>query len=115
MVDLFPQSSAQPDLQNRVSKELHDPALSHLREEIKQVMLPLLIRIFELKAAAAQATASPSRLIQAKQEPIDQIAEKLQQLLKDLHLLGLFCQSAAVQATKALDEINKETPCPPPL
>ncbi len=95
-----------------VVEGIHDPALNQLREEIKKVMLPLLIRVFELKQAAAHQL--PSRLHKPVEVSPEEIREELSVLQEDLHRLSLWCRSSQNQINKALREIDPpEDPAPP--
>lgn len=91
---------------------IHDSALSQLREKIKEVMLPLLIRVFELKQAAAHQL--PSRLQKTVDVSHEEIRSELMVLQEDLHRLSLWCSSSQNQIKKALREIDPpETPPAP--
>ena len=94
-------------------KELSDPSLKDLREQIKKTMIPLLIRIFELKLAAQQAARPPSRLHKKLQQSPKEIRNTLQDLQEDLHHLNLWTVSAQKQIEKALNEAE-EKPLDPP-
>lgn len=81
-----------------------DPNLSQLRGQIKKVMIPLLIKIFELKLAAQQAKTPPSRLQKKIHESPEEILNQLDALDKDLKLLHLWCLSCQKQIDKAKSE-----------
>lgn len=84
-----------------------DANLGQLREQIKKVMIPLLIRIFELKLAAQQAKSPSSRLNKPSQETSKEIREQLLNLEEDIKLLHLWCQSCQKQIEKAISETDK--------
>ena len=97
-----------------VVEGIHDAALNQLREEIKKVMLPLLIRVFELKQASAQQL--PSRLQKTVEVSHEEIRKELTILQEDLHRLSLWCKSSQNQVNKALREIDPadDPPAPKP-
>src|ERR1700722_14549625 len=51
--------------------------LSNLREQLKSVMIPLLIKIFVLKGEAIQARNPPTRLQNQSELSTDDVREKL--------------------------------------
>lgn len=82
---------------------MEDPSLNQLRDHIKKVMIPLLIKSFQLKLELSQSISLPSRLHLAKQKhSSEEIVQQLQQLDKDLQVLVLWCQSCRKQVEKAL-------------
>ncbi len=81
-----------------------DPNLSQLRGQIKKVMIPLLIKIFELKLAAQQAKMPPSRLQKKQEESSEEILSQFKSLQEDLSLLQVWCASCQKQLEKALRE-----------
>ncbi|MES2345084.1 MAG: hypothetical protein V4494_04005 [Chlamydiota bacterium] len=87
----------------------NDPNLGQLRAQIKKVMIPLLIRIFELKLAAQQANTPPSRLQKKHNEPVEDILSHLKNLEEELRLLQLWCHSCQKQVERALGEIVPTT------
>jgi hypothetical protein len=87
----------------------NDPNLGQLRAQIKKVMIPLLIRIFELKLAAQQANTPPSRLQKKGNESVDEILSHLKDLEEELKLLQLWCHSCQKQVERALNEIVPST------
>lgn len=95
------------------AKELSDPSLKDLRERIKKAMIPLLIRVFELKLAASQAARPPSRLQKKSQQSPDEIRAVLKGLQEDLHHLSVWTVSAQKQIEKALNE-SEEKPLEEP-
>ena len=101
--DSVPPSSSQT-VKNTISP---DANLSQLREQVKKVMIPLLIKIFELKLAAQQAKSPSSRLNKQSQESPKEIREQLLNLEEDIKLLHLWCQSCQKQIEKALNETEK--------
>src|SRR5579863_130269 len=82
---------------------MEDPSLNQLRDHIKKVMIPLLIKSFQLKLELSQAISLPSRLQPIKQKhSSEEIIEQLKQLDKDLQVLLLWCQSCRNQIQKAI-------------
>lgn len=98
-----------PDLENSKLSSISDVHLSELKNQIKKVMIPLLIKIFELKLAAQQAN-TPSRLYKKSSESPEEIRSKLQKLDADLQLLYLWVISCKKQIEKALDETEFKQP-----
>jgi hypothetical protein len=86
---------------------VQDCTLGSLREMIKNAMIPLLIKVFEMKLAAQQAQTPPSRLQRHPQESLDKIREQLEALHQDLNLLQLWCESSQKQIVKALKETEE--------
>ena len=93
------------------SSSQNDPDIGHLRAQIKKVMIPLLIRIFELKLAAQQGKNPPSRLQKKQHESVEEIHSQLKTLEEELKLLQLWCHSCQKQIDRALGEL---VPAPPP-
>lgn len=81
-----------------------DPQLSELKDKIKQVMIPLMIRVFELKLTTQLVNCPTSRLINKPEQPTDEIRLQLEQLKEDLKLLLLWVQSCQKQVDKTLAE-----------
>ena len=82
---------------------LSDPSLSQLRDQIKKVMIPLLIKTFQFKLELTQSLSAPSRLqSQKSQRSPEEIVEHLKTLDNDLKVLLLWCQSCRSQIQKAL-------------
>lgn len=95
-----------PSLPSAQIGSIDDPNLANLREAIKNAMIPLLIKVFELKLAAQQAKTPPTRLQKAPKESLEDIQQQLSPLLKDLHLLQMWCESSQKQVSKAIKEID---------
>jgi hypothetical protein len=92
------------------TEKLH-PGLRDLKEKIKEVMIPLLVEIFEAKLAAQQANMLPSRLHKPSSKSKEQIQEELQALLEQVKQLTLWVHGCELQILKALDE-TKDAPKP---
>ena len=92
---------------------LNDPSLSQLRDQIKKVMIPLLIKTFQLKLELSQSLSLPSRLHSSKnQRSLEEVQDQLKTLDGDLKVLLLWCQSCQTQIQKALklpEEEQKNT------
>lgn len=88
---------------------LNEPALSQLRDQIKKVMIPLLIKTFQLKLELNQSLSLPSRLqnLKNRRSP-DEVIEQLRTLDNDLKMLLLWCQSCQSQIQKALSIPDEE-------
>lgn len=99
--------------------QLNDPSLSQLRDQIKKVMIPLLIKTFQLKLELNQSLSLPSRLQNLKnQRSAKEIFEALNTLDNDLKVLLLWCQSCRSQIQKALltpEEEQKNTIATPSI
>jgi hypothetical protein len=82
---------------------LNEPSLNQLRDQIKKVMIPLLIKTFQFKLELSQSLNLPSRQQsqKEKQRP-KEIIEQLRTLDNDLKVLLLWCQSCRSQIQKAL-------------
>ena len=88
---------------------LNDPSLSQLRDQIKKVMIPLLIKIFQYKLELSQSLSLPSRLQSQKHlRSPEAILEQLKTLDNDLNMLLLWCQSSRNQINKALNVLEEE-------
>lgn len=88
------------------SSDAAEPTLSQLRGQIKKVMIPLLIKIFELKLSAQQAKSPPSRLHRTRPESLEDVSHQLEALKSDLNVLHLWCASCEKQIERALKEIE---------
>ncbi len=65
---------------------IEDLSLTQLRDHIKKVMIPLLIKSFQLKLELSQAISLPSRLQPLKQK---QSSEEIIQQLKQFIFFGM--------------------------
>lgn len=103
------------DLVDKRPAQHADPNLGQLRAQIKKVMIPMLIKIFELKLAAQQASTPPSRLQKQQSESVTEILAQLSSLEEELKLLQLWCLSCQKQVERALGELapKEETAQPP--
>lgn len=92
---------------SETKRAFSDADLSQLRDQIKKIMIPLLIRVFELKLAAQQASAPPSRITGQRpdRDKLQEIEAELSSLKDDLKLLRLWVTSCENQVQKALDQI----------
>lgn len=82
---------------------LGDPTLSQLRDQIKKVMIPILIKIFQFKLDLSKVTQNPKNSPAA-----ETIIEQLKILDNDLKVLFLWCQSSRKQIHKALSISEEE-------
>ena len=86
-----------------------EPSLSGLRDQIKKIMIPMLIKIFQLKVDLSQSVSVPSRLQNSKKtQSTEEILDHLKRLDEDLNLLILWCQSCRNQVGKALSAPEEE-------
>jgi len=99
-----------------MDEQVNDTSLMHLRQQIKKIMIPLLIKIFELKLAAQQNKNFPSRLQKQPLESTEKIRDQLLSMQENLKLLQLWCQSCQNQINRALKETESSSdPCLPPI
>jgi len=87
--------------------------LSALREQTKSVMIPILIKAFELGSEAKQLADPPSRLHSTltRRKP-EEIEAELKALDNDLRLQEIWIASSRKQVEKILTEIRSQ-PGPP--
>jgi hypothetical protein len=101
--------------------QIHDkgpaePSLASLREQVKNVMIPLLIRIFHLKIEAQHSLALPSRLtVRGKEKDSQEILKELQKIDEDLKVMITWCQSTRGQLLKAIKELSESNKSTPPM
>jgi hypothetical protein len=100
-------SGEQPTNPVPENEDAFDPGLRQLRDQVKKIMIPLLIKIFELKLAAQQAKTPPSRLHKQIGEPPEKIRKQLDHLDNHLKQLQLWCHSCQSQISKALNEMDE--------
>ncbi|MES2200178.1 MAG: hypothetical protein V4489_08435 [Chlamydiota bacterium] len=87
-----------------------DPGLSQLREQTKNVMVPILIKAFQLKSEAGQLTEPPSRLYSVKSKgSLKEVISQLTSLEEDLKLQQLWIESSRHQIGKILTEFQEES------
>lgn len=105
-----------PDTRSCSIGPISDPGLAMLREQVKNIMIPLLIKVFHIKLEAQQASSPPSRL-QSKQpeEKVQELVQQLEKLDEDLKLMIGWCQSCRNQVGKVLSEVNTELKTPSPI
>jgi hypothetical protein len=86
-----------------------NPDLSQLREQTKNVMVPILIKAFQLKSEAGQLAEPPTRLYSVKTKgSIKDVISELTSLEEDLKLQQLWIESSRLQIGKILTEIQEE-------
>jgi hypothetical protein len=83
--------------------------LGDLKQKIKEVMIPLLVEIFEAKLAASSTNALPSRLTPKAPKSREELRKELEALQSDIKQLTLWCQSCESQIAKALEETKEPT------
>jgi hypothetical protein len=105
--DHIPPVQISPPLPIQAEDPIDEPSLKSLREKIKDVMVPLLIEVFGARRTAQAAHAPPSRLYRHAHESPQEVRLKLEALLKDVHLLGLWCETCQKQISKALAECSQ--------
>jgi hypothetical protein len=88
---------------------ISDTSLNQLRDQIKKVMIPLLIKTFQCKLDLSQSASLPSRIqSQKNQKSPEEILEQLKTLDNDLKVLLLWCQSCRSQIQRALTAPEEE-------
>jgi hypothetical protein len=109
LADLLQNTVSQQPLPSGLPHAFSDTDLKGLREQIKRIIIPKLIRVFELKLAAQQAAAPPSRITGQRPDAtkLFEIKKELDQLSSDLALLHLWCESCQKQIDRALDEVKQ--------
>jgi hypothetical protein len=91
-------------------ENLADPGLQQLRNQTKNTMIPLLIRIFQLRLEAQQLAAPPSRLSSSSAKgSVQDIVSQLVRLDKDLQLQQVWLQSCLAQVQKVREEVEKQS------
>jgi hypothetical protein len=85
-----------------------DPSLGGLRDHIKKIMIPMLIKIFQLKLELSQSISLPSRLQRMDKDSPDTTLSEIKKLDEDLKLLILWSQSCRNQIGKALSLPDEE-------
>lgn len=85
--------------------------LSLLREHTKNVMIPLLIKVFQIRLEAQQIAEPPSRLSSSKPKTsLNELIEQLTQLDEDLKLQYLWVESTRTQIKKIITELPEIHP-----
>lgn len=78
---------------------IQDPSLTQLREQIKNVMLPLLLKVFQLKIHVNKETTIDTQINTEDNEESN--IQKLKLLDKDIKTLMLWCQTCIKQMQEA--------------
>ena len=90
------------------SASFSDPGLSQLRKQIKNIMIPLLIKVFHLRLEVQQTKAPPSRLHSKEPKPaLTELIDQLKKLDEDLAILQGWSQSCRSQIEKVLSEAEQ--------
>lgn len=86
--------------------KITDANLGQLRQTIKNAMIPLLIKVFELKLAAQQAKMPPSRLNKKNFPSLENIQEQLTVISKILisYICGVKAQNC--KSRKPLEKLK---------
>ncbi|MDQ5956774.1 MAG: hypothetical protein ACH349_01075 [Candidatus Rhabdochlamydia sp.] len=79
---------------------MQDSSLTQLREQIKNVMLPLLLKVFQIKIHLNKETIINTLPIKESDE--ESIIHKLKLLDKDIKTLMMWCQACIKQIQEAL-------------
>jgi len=106
-------SSAIQDSTSIGSCGASEPTLSQLEQQIKSVMIPLLMDIFALKEEAQQSKSPPTRLSIPPRRSEQEVRDRLTGLEKDLERAALWIQTCLTQVKKTRDEGNNSKPVAP--
>ena len=104
------------DLNHEINEDLGsnhstDQGLFLLREHTKNVMIPLLIKVFQIRLEAQQIAEPPSRLSSAKPKTsLNELLEQLSRLDEDLKLQYLWVESTRTQIEKIISELKQIQP-----
>ncbi len=97
------------ELKNCSISPISDPSLAMLREQIKNIMIPLLIKVFHIKLEAQQSSSPPCRLTnKVSESKVEELKYQLENLDEDLKMISVWCQSCRNQIQKVLDEIKTD-------
>jgi hypothetical protein len=109
-------NSSSTDQRSNYVGPIADPGLAMLREQVKNIMIPLLIKVFHIKLELQQASSPPSRL-QSRQpeEKVKELLEQIQKLDCDLQLMIGWCQSCKNQVQKVIQEVEQESKIQSPI
>lgn len=89
----------------------NDQGLSLLREQTKNVMIPLLIKVFQIRLEGQQIAEPPSRLFSSKPKAsLNELLEQLTHLDEDLKLQYLWIESTRTQIDKITAELKQIHP-----
>lgn len=103
-------SNQNPEIQENLSDQPKDHGLAFLREQTKNVMIPLLIKVFQIRLEAQQVNAPPSRLTTPQSKSsLTELTEQLSLLNEDLKRQEIWIQSSRSQIKKVLAEIQEPT------
>lgn len=84
---------------------MQDPSLSQLKEQIKNIMLPLLLKIFQLKIHVNQEIIIDTQTSTGDDE--ESSIQKLKLLDNDLKMLIRWCQTCIKQMQEVMN-LNRE-------
>jgi hypothetical protein len=91
------------------SETQSERSLKELKQHIQDIMLPILIRIFQCRQEIQQAKAPPSRLVDSSaHSSLSEITSQLESLSEDLKLLKIWTESCQAQIHKVLLETDSE-------
>lgn len=90
-------------------ESLNDPGLLQLREQTKNVMIPLLIKAFRLRSEGNRLSAPPSRLCKEEKDlSKEEVIARLSALADDLEQQRIWIESGKNQVEKILAELQEE-------
>lgn len=92
--------------ESQISPERERETGSALQEQIKEVMIPVLLRIFSLKQEAELAQDLPTRLQNAPKQSVDLVRKELLQIAADLKMGSNWVKTCLTQVEKALNELE---------
>lgn len=98
-----------PNFDDIESVHIADPSLALLKDQIKNTMIPLLIRTFQM-SNQMQETQIHSRLSTSEEVDCNHLISQLDLLDEDLKSLGIWSQNCRIQIEKARHHIHPNMP-----
>jgi hypothetical protein len=92
--------------ESQIASSEEPGAGSALQEQIKEVMIPLLLKIFSLKQEAELAQNPPTRLHNAPTHSVELIRDELTQIATDLKMGEKWVRTCLSQVERAIREID---------
>ncbi len=109
MVEQADSKTSHADTRASYVGPISDPGLAMLREQVKNIMIPLLIRVFHIKLEVQQASSPPSRFYSKQpEEKVQELIDQLHKLDQDLQMMIGWCQSCRSQVQKVTTEVDQE-------
>lgn len=102
------QLSAIEDSLMQAAGAVSEPGLSQLQEQIKSVMIPLLMEIFSLKEAAQECNSPPTRLSISPTMSRQEVEGRLEKLKEDLLSIQRWTQHCVTRVQQVLSETQEQ-------